>query len=65
MHVQLELKGGRTIAGVTMQLFQYNSSPGNSICKCLRLGSRTWRKVSGRKLEFHNKEMSGSEASYK
>ena len=26
------------------------------------MGSRTWKKVSGRKLAFHDKEMSGSEA---
>jgi hypothetical protein len=59
------LKGGRKIAGVIMQLFQYYSFPGNFICKFLGLRSRTWKKVSGRKLECHNKEMSGSEASFK
>ena len=53
------------ISGLIMQLFQYYSCPGNFICKFPGLGSRTWKKVSGRKLAFHNKEMSGSEASFK
>lgn len=65
MQVSEGLKGGRTIARGIMQLFQYNSCPGNSICKFLGLGSRTWKKVSGRKLEFRNMEMTASETSYK
>lgn len=65
VQVLQEWKGGRMIAGLFMQLFQYYSCPGNLICIFLGLGSRTWKKVSGRKFTFHNKEMSGSEASFK
>ena len=65
VQVLQEWKGGRMIAGLIMQLFQYYSCPGNFICRFLGLGSRTWKKVSGRKLACHNKEMSGSEASFK
>lgn len=65
MQVLQELKGGRGIAGVITQLFQYESSPGNIICKFLGLGSRIWKKIAGRKLECHNKDVREIEGSFK